>query len=243
MAVALSESFFAKIAGWEAMKQARALLAGDKVLSSNWTPPILKGVVQEGSTSYRAGLAIKDEVNIDNLCTCRASREWGTICAHSVAAGLHHLRGEETPKEPVTARKWVASPAQTLQRSTTEGASAELDLILPPALEQAIARDKIMVCFEVKWGRGRTPLNALPKNEQFKFSPQDTLLLDRVETLAAGQLPAMLMLNTEDFASLLRALTGHERITLGKSNPVSVLNQPWTPALHAELQTNGEIVL
>ena len=93
MPLTLSDQFFAKIAGWEAMKQARALLAGDKVLSSNWSPPVLKGVVQEGTTSYRAGLVIKDDVNIDNLCTCRTSREWGTICAHSVAVGLHHLRG------------------------------------------------------------------------------------------------------------------------------------------------------
>jgi superfamily II DNA or RNA helicase len=243
MAVALSESFFAKIAGWEAMKQARALLAGDKVLSSNWSPPMLTGVVQEGSTSYRAGLAIRDEVNIDNLCTCRAAREWGTICAHSVAVGLHHLRGEEMPKEAAVARTEVASPARGLQRSTTDGQPAELFLILPPTLDQAVARDKIMVCFEVKWGHGRAPLNALPKNQQFKFSPQDTLILDRVEALAASQVPAMLMLTVEDFATLLRGLTGHERITLGKSTPVSVLNEPWTPALRAELQTNGEIVL
>src|SRR6266446_7409519 len=90
--VELSDAFFAKIAGWEAMKQARAFLATDKVLSSNWTPPGLKGVVQDGSISYRAGLVIKDHINIENLCGCRSSREWGTICAHSVAVGLHHLK-------------------------------------------------------------------------------------------------------------------------------------------------------
>src|SRR6266851_6196221 len=91
-AVELSDAFFADIAGWEAMKQARAILEMEKVLSSNWTPPMLKGVVQEGITSYRAGLVIKDKINIENICGCRSSREWGTICAHSVAVGLHHLR-------------------------------------------------------------------------------------------------------------------------------------------------------
>src|SRR3954471_18288529 len=89
--VVLTEKFFAEIAGWEAMKQARALLQLDKVLSSNWTPPILKGVVQEGAFSYRAGLVIKNTVDIENLCTCRPSREWGTICPHSVSVGLHYL--------------------------------------------------------------------------------------------------------------------------------------------------------
>src|SRR5437763_1146655 len=55
----LSDGFFMKCAGWEAVKNARSLLAGGKVISSNWTPPLLKGVVQEGTSSYRAGLVIK----------------------------------------------------------------------------------------------------------------------------------------------------------------------------------------
>jgi hypothetical protein len=47
----LTEAFLMKSAGWEAVKIARSLLAGGKVLSSNWSPPLLKGVVQEGSAS------------------------------------------------------------------------------------------------------------------------------------------------------------------------------------------------
>src|SRR5580693_7367034 len=93
----LSDGFFMRSAGWEAVKNARALLAGGKVISSNWTPPLLKGVVQEGTSSYRAGLVIKGPVDIDNLCTCRASREAGIICAHSVAVGFHHLLGTKPP--------------------------------------------------------------------------------------------------------------------------------------------------
>jgi superfamily II DNA or RNA helicase len=247
MPITLSEPFFAKIAGWEAMKQARALLAGDKVLSSNWSPPVLKGVVQEGTTSYRAGLVIKDDVNIDNLCTCRTSREWGTICAHSVAIGLHHLRGETTPVPgPAKSRAAVPpapQPVSFLQRSATEGEPAELFLILPPALDQSLARGKIMVVFEAKWRRGRTPLNALPKDETFQFPAQDMAVLDSVEPLAAGQVPAMLMLSPEDFASILPALVGHERVTLGKNAAVIISNEPWSPKLRAALQPNGEIVL
>src|SRR5262245_56975122 len=93
----LNEQFLAKIAGWDVIKQARAALVGGRVLSSNWTPPVLKGVVQEGTISYRSGLVIKDSINIDNLCTCRASKTWGTICVHSIAVGLHHLQANTTP--------------------------------------------------------------------------------------------------------------------------------------------------
>src|SRR6185503_4061521 len=130
-----------------------------------------------------------------------------------------------------------------LQRSTTSGEPAELFLILPPNLEQAIARGKIMVCFEAKWSRGRIPLNALPANQLFRFSSQDITLLDRIEVLAAGQIPAMLMLAADDFASLLPALVNHERVTLGKNTAIQILDVSWTLSLRAELQTNGEIVL
>ena len=106
----LDDQFFAKIAGWDVLKQARGVLAGERVLSSAWNPPVLKGVVQEGSTSYRAGLVIKDAINIENLCTCRASRDWGTICSHSIAVGLHHLRGKNPPVEK-TASAGVSTPA------------------------------------------------------------------------------------------------------------------------------------
>ena len=93
----LTEAFFAKSAGWGAVKSARSLLAGGKVLSSNWTPPLLQGVVQEGSSSFRAGLVIKGAADIENLCTCRMSREAGIICSHSVAVGLHHLQSTKLP--------------------------------------------------------------------------------------------------------------------------------------------------
>src|SRR5437588_6010200 len=128
------------------MKQARTLLAAEKVLSSNWQAPLLKGVVQEGSASYRAGLVIKDEVDIENLCGCRPSREWGTICAHSVAVGLHHLKQLSSPAHappshapPVPARP----PAiRRLQRAPESGEPAELFVILPPNLDQAASRGK-----------------------------------------------------------------------------------------------------
>src|SRR5687768_17483204 len=91
--ITLNEAFLVKIAGWDVIKQARGALAGGRVLSSNWTPPVLKGVVQEGTTSYRAGLVIKNAINIDNLCTCRTAKSWGAMCVHSIAVGLHHIQG------------------------------------------------------------------------------------------------------------------------------------------------------
>jgi superfamily II DNA or RNA helicase len=259
MPVELTEAFFAKIAGWEAMKQARSLLAADKVLSSNWAPPVLKGVVQEGTSSYRAGLVLHDERNIENLCGCRASRDSGMICAHSVAVGLHWLKQTVAPtaenseragargakaQQPTTA----ASSAQgksplRIKRAPDSGEPAELFLILPPNLEAALARGKVMLCFEAKWRGGRTtPLNALPQPQTFRFSEQDSDLLDFVETFASGETPALLLLESKDFGDLLPRLVGHPRVTLGKSTAVTVEKTPWPP-LKAAILPGGEIDL
>src|SRR6202167_5251722 len=141
----LSDGFFMKSAGWEAVKNARALLASGKVISSNWTPPLLKGVVQEGTSSYRAGLVINGQVDIDNLCTCRASREAGIICAHSVAVGLHHLLNTKSPSQGsdtatplparpggrAIAREPVPQPGPKLKRGDN-GEPLEISVILPP---------------------------------------------------------------------------------------------------------------
>ncbi|MCX6905113.1 MAG: SNF2-related protein [Verrucomicrobia bacterium] len=255
MAIELTESFLAQIAGWEAVKSARSLLAGGKVLSSNWTAPLLKGVVQEGSFSYRAGLVIKSERDLENICTCRQAREWGTICAHSVAVGLHHLKkntvlpegaaGEPRTSPPAPATAKPRPPAKRLQRAdgAMEGESAEIFIILPPNFAQAVERGKLMLCLEGAWRGGRAPLNALPLSKQFRFSDQDVALLDRVETLAGGDTPAMLMIGTKDFVEMLPLLIDHPRITLGKSIAVSVTGAPWPVPLKAALEPSGEILL
>jgi len=253
-AVDLNDAFFAKVAGWEAMKQARSLLAAEKVLSSNWTPPVLKGVVQEGSVSYRAGLVIKDHINIENLCGCRSSREWGTICAHSVAVGLHHLKravgeGGAVAATGASGNKMpggmLAPPRKrgTVVKRGDTGEPAEVFIILPPNVEQAATRGKVMLCFEAKWRGGRVPLSALPQSQTFSFSVQDTALLDQVEALAGGDSPALLQLDTKDFAAVLPTLAGHPRVALGKSVAVSVEPKPWVPALKAALTSSGEIEL
>jgi superfamily II DNA or RNA helicase len=95
--VQLSDPLLARLAGWDATKRARSLLAAGRVLTSEWQPPSLRGTVQEGQTTYRAGLVIRSASDADNLCACRDSRQRGLICAHSVAVGLHFLYGPPRP--------------------------------------------------------------------------------------------------------------------------------------------------
>ena len=86
--VELSEKMLLEAGGWQAVKHARALVDMGRVSGASYAPPLLKGMVREGDTEFRAGLKIVTKTNIENICTCRQSREWGTICAHSLAVGL-----------------------------------------------------------------------------------------------------------------------------------------------------------
>jgi hypothetical protein len=253
--VALDEQFFAKIAGWDVLKQARGVLAGERVLSSAWNPPVLKGVVQESSTSYRAGLVIKDAIDIENLCTCRASRDWGTICVHSVAVGLHHLRAKSQPPneaavQGITDKRSGAptpSPAprnfKRLKRADSENAEPlEIHVILPPNFVQALNRPKVMLCLEGKWAKGRSPLNGLPFSETYLLDHRDSKLLDLLEEIA-GDTPGMLMIGGADLGRVLEALKGHPRVTLGKSTPFEISTEPVRLKIRAALEKSGEISL
>ncbi len=250
MSVDLSETLLSKAAGWDVMKRARAYLEQDQVLSSYWAPPLLRGVVQAGEMSFRASMVIKSGTDIENLCTCRDAREWGKICAHVVAVGLHWLKAQKPETSPTPSRsaagttsaKTPAKKVSALQRDAS-GEPAELFLILPPNFDQAIARGKVMLVFEVKWSGGRCPLNALPKGRSYAFSSQDNAIIDQLEVLTNGETPALLQLETKDFAALLPALAEHPNITLGKANEVTVTKTPLKLPLRASLEANGEIVL
>src|SRR5438105_5718732 len=177
MAIELTEALLSQAAGWDVIKLARAYLGQGQVLSSQWAPPLLRGVVQSGEISFTASMVINNPVDIENLCTCREAREWGKICAHGVAVGLHWLQAQRAGVAPTGARSHAASStaAQSTKRPSAlqrdpAGETAELLIVLPPSFDQAVMRGKVMLVFEAKWSGGRCPLNALPKGRKFAFS-------------------------------------------------------------------------
>ncbi len=256
MPVELTEALLSQAAGWDVMKRARATLEQGQVLSSYWAPPLLRGVVQVGDISFRASLVIQNHVDMENLCTCRDAREWGKICTHVVAVGLHWLRSQQptktTPAPPSAARpatpgQPAAAPAKpprppALARSP-EGEPAALSIILPPNFTQALARGRILLVFEATWRGGRCPLNALPKDRSFAFSDQDNAVLDRIEQFTRGEIPALLQWEAKDLAALLPLLVGHPHLTLGKDRELKVSREPFTLPLRATLEPQGEITL
>lgn len=250
MSLELTEDLLYRAAGWEVMKHARAILSQRQVLSSFWGPPLLRGVVQAGGNSVRASMVIKSSSDIENLCSCREAREWGKICAHGVAVGLHWLESQKpqaeapAPAAPATGNAARAVPRRTPALSrASNGEPAELFLILPPNFEQAAARGRIMLVLEAVWEGGRCPLNALPKQRPFAFSAQDNAVLDALEALTNGETPALVQLELKAFAALLPLLVEHPNLTLGKGPEVVVSKTPLALPLRATLEPNGEIVL
>jgi hypothetical protein len=98
--IQITERFLIDTGGWQALKHAKALVQMGRVVSFNYSPPILRGLVREGETEYRAGLKIKSYTDVENLCSCRDSQQWGTICAHSLALGLAFTGREMAPAKP-----------------------------------------------------------------------------------------------------------------------------------------------
>jgi superfamily II DNA or RNA helicase len=249
MPIDLDEKLLSNAAGWEVMKLARAYVSQGQVVSSHWAPPLLRGVVQTGELTIRASMVINNSIDVENLCTCREARQWGKICAHGVAVGLHWLEARKgQPAAPLAATKsesassGVAKKAPSLLRAG-HGEPAELFFILPPNFEQAAFRGRVMLVIEARWSGGRTPLNALPRGRAFAFSEQDSAILDALEQLAGGEAPAVLQLEIKDFATLLPALSEHPNITLGKSTEVTVTKTPFAVSLRATLESNGEITV
>ena len=71
-------------------------------------------------------MVIKGEIDIENLCTCREAREWGKICAHGVAVGLHWLKAQKPAADPDSGtpgsrRSTNADPGEESLRAPTRG--------------------------------------------------------------------------------------------------------------------------
>lgn len=260
--VELTDAFLAKIAGWQVMKQARGFIERNLVIESSWSPPVLKGIVQDGTVSYKSGLVVKGTIDIDNLCSCRESRQRGIVCAHSVSIGLHHLKvpapgassqsssnasSDRNRKGNLRAsNKDVKKPlklGKRLLRSNSDqpGEAVRISIIVPPNFLQAIEKSRTTICFEAEWKRGRCPLNSLPFSERFEFSEQDSILLDHIENVAEGDTPGMLSLNGEGFLELLNHLSEHPRIYSGRSHGLKVGSTPKRISITATLEKNGEI--
>ena len=241
----LSEKLLIEAGGWQAMKAARSLLAAGRVSEATWQAPELKGLVREGETEFRSGLRILSRTDVTNLCTCRASRQHGVVCAHALAVGLHCLHPQRPPAAVALEKPAVAAAsgnsADSVSRVVVAGVTfeiqsppaAQLAIVLPVAVASALERGSITVFPEILVPE-RKPLSALRSGESYRLDATDFNLLKSLTSEANGQLPSALSLSTARFADLLPHLVGHPRVTLGRATGATITSG--TQRLHL----NGE---
>jgi len=231
--IEITERFLMDTGGWQAMKHARALVEMGRVVSAAYNSPVLRGLVREGTTEYRAGMKIRTKSDVENLCSCRESREWGTICAHSLAVGLAFIR----PKPAVAAPAQTPAPPRqlkpVLKLDGTEN-RIEAYFILPPTFLNSWDRNQVMIGCEVDTDGKRVLASALSPERSYSCSEVDLRVLEGLRTYADGRLPGMLTLSRDQFLEGLELLVQHPRITLGRTTPVAVKADGIRPRLRVE---------
>ncbi|MCX6968141.1 MAG: SNF2-related protein [Verrucomicrobia bacterium] len=254
--VELTERLLMDAGGWQAAKLARALVESGRVVSAAYTPPVLKGVVREGELELRAGLKISSKSDIENLCPCRQSRQYGAICAHSLAVGyallLHKtgpgsdLASRNRPPQPSPSQSAAPGSAPHFILADAGGTGPDfvaLHVILPPQFLPAWERGNLTVGIEADRSGRRVLLNALSEKETYRCSEADLRLVEAVRALLPGSLSGMLSLSREKGLQLLEGLRGHPRVTFGKSAAVHISSQPVLPKLEVQSDSLGRVTL
>ena len=92
-------------------------------------------------------------------------------------------------------------------------------------------------------GGRRVLLSALDQTRNYRCAEEEIGIIERLAQLGEGSLPGMLVLTHASFGGLLPTLTGHERITFGKSVAVKVEKEGIRPRLDLATQEDGSLRL
>ena len=247
----ITEPFLAKSAGWEAMKTARQYLKSGAVLAAEWKAPRASGLIQAGSMQYQAGLVFESDFDIENLCTCRESRQYGTLCAHSVAIALATLHPDAIRSEDTAASRKPPAPSRNSSIPEQEApdpwfkydpastTNLSLRFILAPNSVRQMQPHAVAVMLEGSTDGAFKPLNTFPRNQAFNLIESDRHLLKLLEEQADGKPVPMIQMKTEAFCDFLNLLQGSDQLMLGRSDHIKVSNQAWIPPMEIKLTDEG----
>lgn len=246
--VQITEKLLIDAGGWDAIRHARALRGMGKVSGAQWAPPLLQGFVREGDRELRSGLKILSPSNVENICTCRPSREFGTICAHSLAVGLAVVAGTEPAKAvPAAARpgagRAAAEKPVALPYREDPGSPARLHVVLAPDLAAAWQKNQLLFGLEIAVHGKRAMFGAPGANPAGTLLPEDYRVVEAFAAVARAVPGGMSFLDRSQFLALLGTLAAHPRLALGKTGRVGVESAAVRPPLRADLKPDGSLEL
>src|SRR6266853_3206040 len=211
--VPITERFLSDAGGWQALKEARAILERGRVIEASYEPPLLIGRVREGDGELKSGLRILSASNVENLCTCRASRRDGMICAHSLALGLALIK----PRPPAAS----ANPAEQPAPAKIAVAAEDGPLPSPPRFALALegSLNHLTARLDAIYGENRVTIaGGAPQGSVRRHAPAEAAASDRLRRAGfAGPAPdGQWVLKTEPkilafFAAELPRLRSEER--------------------------------
>ena len=236
--VLITERLLSGAGGWQAMQVARELVKAGRVAAASYEPPLLVGEVREGQKTYRAGLRIRSASNVENICTCRESREWGKVCAHSLAVGLAYLAPAGAPQAIPPNDEPPRTDSRLVSRDEPGAVPIALHFILPPNFCAAWAKGEVMVCVEAEFDGRRVMLDALPPGQRFACDDGDLAIVEYLSESLGRPAAGINMLPPSAFLGLLPILRGHSRLSFGKAKAARVSAEVYQP--HVVLRRVGE---
>lgn len=230
----INRKFLMEIGGWRAMKEAEALVEAGKVESVSWEPPLLHGRVFTGTSSVNARLVVGSRLSeVENQCSCRQAREYGTICCHVIALGLVYIGGpreeevlEQTPI--LSPQEGEAAPLTYILNSEAadEALQLELEIVFPVKFVEAWHSGEIRLAVRGRLGEGNfQPLDQVVKKvdgEPVAVSDADATALDAIRSCNQGQLPGHWELPAKNAGEFFKLLIGHPNIWLGKKQKLEL---------------------
>lgn len=254
----LNRNFLLEIGGWRTLQEGRILFESAKVLSWKHEDQILTGVVQSGTSTVNARLKIGKRLSdVENLCSCRQAREYGTICPHVIAIGLAAIAGTSprseaeigAPPRAATPKAKKADPIQTISASDREPNSKHLELsvLLPVNLATSWRENRgLRIILEGTIDAGKpVPLDAIPRNGSEPYSAYcwDVELLRILQKCCNGETPGLFILPLENTTEFFQCLLGHPHVMLGKKSKLEVRVASEPAHLGVDLFPDGEIRL
>jgi len=133
----LTEKILMSMGGAQVFLRAKRLCTDTLISEVSYKPPLLKGKIKIHGRQFFSGLLVRSSVDVDNLCSCRESRLYGAICAHSVAIGLSLLLPSvpTIPSPPIT-----ASLSKPESRADAESKPQQVQLFLEGSLRHMEAQ-------------------------------------------------------------------------------------------------------
>jgi superfamily II DNA or RNA helicase len=249
--IELTTNLLAEIGGWPALKEARALVERGKVSGAKQEGAVIRARVQGAEKIYDPQITLADRVaNVEVRCTCAESRR--RVCPHILAAGLAILQRGKSAASDVSRRTPGGGPPMGTSAATWEGShdghrpplqaegvrrllrwlveeapagtpQVEVTVLLPLQLRESLGKDPVRVILEARRGNDLLPWDAVVGglDKGFAVSEEDDRVLTALEQVSGG-IAGINAVPRLKMGALLRALSGHPRIWLGKKQRVEV---------------------